>query len=98
MRSFVSFLSGIAVGAVLGILYAPDTGKNTRERLSNQLDQYLRKLRQAIDDGQAGPEQSAAGAGAPSTTDLSRNDRRRAEELLREVETMLDDLKASPNG
>ncbi|MEJ2882420.1 YtxH domain-containing protein [Pedobacter sp. GR22-6] len=32
----VGLLTGLAVGAVLGILFAPDSGKNTRERISDK--------------------------------------------------------------
>lgn len=32
----VALLAGLAVGAVLGILFAPDSGKKTRERLSDK--------------------------------------------------------------
>jgi gas vesicle protein len=32
----VALLAGLAVGAVLGILFAPDSGKNTREKISDK--------------------------------------------------------------
>jgi gas vesicle protein len=32
----VALLAGLAVGAVLGVLFAPDSGKNTRERISDK--------------------------------------------------------------
>lgn len=32
-KSFFSLLVGLAAGAALGILYAPDKGKNTREKM-----------------------------------------------------------------
>jgi len=32
-KSFFSLLVGLAAGAALGILYAPDKGKNTREKV-----------------------------------------------------------------
>jgi gas vesicle protein len=38
--ALMAFLSGAAIGAVLGILYAPDKGTNTREKLSYKLDKY----------------------------------------------------------
>jgi gas vesicle protein len=47
---FLAFVAGAAVGATLGILYAPDKGKNTRDKLSFQLEKYKEKLQQLIND------------------------------------------------
>lgn len=34
--AIAALLAGLAVGAVLGILFAPDSGKNTREKISDK--------------------------------------------------------------
>lgn len=34
--ALVGLMAGLAVGAVLGILFAPDSGKKTRERISDK--------------------------------------------------------------
>ena len=39
-RSFWAFVVGAAAGAVVGILYAPDKGENTRSKLYFQLNKY----------------------------------------------------------
>jgi gas vesicle protein len=35
-EAVIALLAGLAVGAVLGILFAPDSGKNTRERIGDK--------------------------------------------------------------
>lgn len=43
-ESFFAFLFGIVTGAVIGILFAPDKGRNTRDQLSFHLDKYKKRL------------------------------------------------------
>ncbi|MCU0448328.1 MAG: YtxH domain-containing protein [Bernardetiaceae bacterium] len=52
-NTLIGFFSGIAVGAVVGMLYAPDKGNNLRDRVSYRLDKYidaLKKLTEALAD------------------------------------------------
>jgi gas vesicle protein len=43
---FGRFLGGLAIGAGLGILFAPDTGNNTRKVLKKKLDELISKVRE----------------------------------------------------
>src|SRR5699024_11818040 len=43
-NSLFTFLLGAGMGAVVGVLFAPDTGNNTRDRLSYQLVRYKEEL------------------------------------------------------
>jgi gas vesicle protein len=52
-NTLIGFVSGVAVGAVVGMLYAPDKGNNLRDRVSYRLDKYidaLKKLTEALAD------------------------------------------------
>jgi gas vesicle protein len=82
------FLSGVAVGAVAGILLAPDSGKNTRDKLSFQIEKQIEQLKLLL---------AGATKNSPQAThrsDTQNQDYRKAEELLREVENLLEDVKS----
>jgi gas vesicle protein len=64
-KTFWAFMTG-AVGAVLGILYAPDKGENTRSKLLFQLQKYRDQLQNLITDlidGKEIPETMAKSEG-----------------------------------
>lgn len=48
-KSFVSLLFGLAAGAALGILYAPDKGSNTREKVRRAASGNLDDLKDDVD-------------------------------------------------
>ncbi|MCS7085470.1 MAG: YtxH domain-containing protein [Bacteroidia bacterium] len=87
-RSLLIFLGGVAVGAVAGILLAPDSGKNTRDKLSYQIEKQLEQLRMLL----AGGKTSASDE--PRRSETQSHDYRKAQELLREVENLLDEVKS----
>lgn len=89
-RVLLAFIGGLAAGAVLGVLYAPDEGRKTRERLRARLNEYMNQLREQMN---ANGQQTEAQTGHTQASDASRQDYKKAEELLKEVEGLLDDIK-----
>ena len=43
-KILLSVLAGVAAGVLLGILFAPDKGWNTRKRISKNVEHYSERL------------------------------------------------------
>ena len=55
MRNLFSLLGGVAVGAILGILFAPNSGKETRAKIKAILQEKMpnlskERLEQLVDE------------------------------------------------
>ncbi|MFY0625417.1 MAG: YtxH domain-containing protein [Reichenbachiella sp.] len=91
-NSFLAFLTGAATGALMGILYAPDKGENTRDRLTYQLDKYRKKLDELLDEMVEGKDLSdnqAKSDGQKIVDDA----KEKAEKLLDDVNGLIDQIK-----
>lgn len=49
-KLILTTLTGVASGAIIGLLLAPNKGSETRRKLSKKGDDYLKKLKKDIDE------------------------------------------------
>ncbi|MFA5419848.1 MAG: YtxH domain-containing protein [Bacteroidales bacterium] len=48
-KVFFGILAGLAAGAMLGLLFAPEKGSNTIKKISEKGDDFLDELNQTLD-------------------------------------------------
>ncbi len=87
-----AFIGGALLGAAIGILYAPDSGKNTRAKLKSKLRELGEKL-QKIKEQRRANKQNSTGSASSQTGGLREEDYKKAEALLLEIENLYKQLE-----
>ncbi|WP_020600501.1 YtxH domain-containing protein [Spirosoma panaciterrae] len=91
-RDLTFLVTGIAVGSLFGLLYAPDKGKITRDRLSFRLSKYREQINALLQDlggSSDQPENSSKNEGQRVVNDA----REKAERLLEDVDRLMAQIK-----
>lgn len=93
INTLLAFVSGVATGAAFGVLYAPDKGQGTRDRLSYQLNRYrdvLKDLTDTLRDGREAPHSAARSEGQRVIKDA----KDKAEKLLGDVDLLINQINS----
>lgn len=95
-NSLLAFMVGAGVGAALGILFAPDTGANTRDKLSFQLSKYKKELEDLIEELMDGKEIHLNEAKSEGKRVISEA-KNKAENLLSDVNKLIEQINQGKN-
>ena len=61
-KILVGFLAGASIGALAGILFAPDKGSNTRKKISSKTGDLTDSVKNSFNDFIDGVKQTYSGA------------------------------------
>lgn len=88
----IGLLTGATIGSAISILYAPDTGRNTRDRLSYRVSKYIDDLNELIDELKK--ERKKMESEAKQKGDkVVKDAKNRADDLIREAESLLENIE-----
>ncbi|WP_266203713.1 MULTISPECIES: YtxH domain-containing protein [Pontibacter] len=91
--AMLAFVSGAAVGAVAGILFAPEKGRETRYWLSYRLEKYRDTLSDLLE------QLIAKGENMPTTAKsegqrVIQDAKEKAEKLLGDVDSLINEINS----
>jgi len=91
--SLLLFISGMIAGSLAGIMFAPDTGMNTRDRVTFRLERYRKRLEELLSDLVRSKEQLPESVAKTDGERVINDAREKAKQLLDDVDNLLGQIK-----
>ena len=91
--AMIAFLSGAAAGAAFGMLFAPERGRETRDRLSFRLDKYRDLLRDMTEELLTAKDNTPSAAQSEGQK-VIKDAKDKAEKLLSDVDSLINQINS----
>ena len=90
----LGFITGAAVGSIIALLYAPDSGSKLRGKVTYKVSAYGEEINKLIRKLKAEKEKIASDA-KKQGDDVVSDAKKRADDLIKEAEALLDNIDKS---
>jgi gas vesicle protein len=90
----IGFIAGALVGSAVALLYAPDSGLNTRGRISYRVSSYGDEINKLIKKLKAEQKKFSSDA-KQKGDDVVTDAKKRADDLIKEAEALLENIEKS---
>lgn len=94
MTALVSFVSGAATGVAIGMLFAPNKGREIRDRLSFRMEKYREMIGDLTDAITANRDINVPSAAQSEGQRVVKDAKDKADKLLGDVDSLINQINS----